>query len=702
MTNERASAPFPPLRGDLLLVGDCEVDFLGREVRRGGEVVAKRVGVKSLQVLDLLAQHAGKVVTRQECLNFAWPTTLPTDDVLTQAVKGLRRALADEDDEARVIETVSRVGYRLKAPVEWRRRVKSSGSQEAMPPAPPREVKRLVGLKTAVAGWAILISAVAAWIWQEAAISDATRLTDPQVVRVASGPDDETHPRLSPDGTRLALVLPSGAIWLQPSSIGSGRAITQPVGGARYGALAWEPNGARIAYQRVLKGQCRIFVVEVDNGESSDLAPCLEGSDSLDWSLDGTSLIASGRVSDGGFALFTLKLPSVRWRRLPIERLAGDEDRLARYSPDGRHIAFVRSRGASDVWIAESSGGNAKPVTRRQVDVRGLAWTPKSDALILSTFFRQSGGPNLGLLRLQGMGEIESVGVYAEVGRVDMAHLSNLIVYEELHGESAAFEWQPGQPKRRLAASSGSDLLPNASPDHSSIAFYSNRSGDLHLWIMRNDERSPPRMLGQLIPIPRHPPQWSKDGKRIVIAAIGKGGFGLYEVDATTGISHRLPMSADDQRLAFMQDGLWHSVSVDKRGHTQLVQWQQGKGNQWQPGKIIESVADARPSENGIYFSRSERRGIFKQPSYSSEPIRISQGPALQDYRAWAEHDGLVWWLERNPWRLHHPDGEATPVPLSHGEDLLPVLRRSKNGFLMSTYSQQVDVSVARYAMGSQ
>ena len=117
MRHERPNAPFPPKGGRRLRVADREVDFLAREVRRDGQLIAQRVGIKSLQVLDLLAQRRGEVITREECLNFAWADTLPTDDVLTQAVKGLRRALHDEDDDARMIETVARVGYRLTAPV---------------------------------------------------------------------------------------------------------------------------------------------------------------------------------------------------------------------------------------------------------------------------------------------------------------------------------------------------------------------------------------------------------------------------------------------------------------------------------------------------------------------------------------------------------------------------------------------------------
>ena len=59
------------------------------------------------------------MVSREALFERVWPDTMPTDDVLTQAVAQLRKAFADDRDAPRYIETISKGGYRLLADVDW-------------------------------------------------------------------------------------------------------------------------------------------------------------------------------------------------------------------------------------------------------------------------------------------------------------------------------------------------------------------------------------------------------------------------------------------------------------------------------------------------------------------------------------------------------------------------------------------------------
>ncbi|MCW5581827.1 MAG: winged helix-turn-helix domain-containing protein, partial [Luteimonas sp.] len=78
-----------------------------------------RLTVKAMQVLLVLVEQRGAVVSRETMFERVWPDTMPTDDVLTQAVTQLRKAFADDRDAPRYIETISKVGYRLVADVAW-------------------------------------------------------------------------------------------------------------------------------------------------------------------------------------------------------------------------------------------------------------------------------------------------------------------------------------------------------------------------------------------------------------------------------------------------------------------------------------------------------------------------------------------------------------------------------------------------------
>ena len=77
------------------------------------------VGIKhkSMAVLVLLADADGEVLDRDEIMDSIWPGMEVTDDVLTQSIVELRKAFDDDARHPAIIETISRVGFRLIVPV---------------------------------------------------------------------------------------------------------------------------------------------------------------------------------------------------------------------------------------------------------------------------------------------------------------------------------------------------------------------------------------------------------------------------------------------------------------------------------------------------------------------------------------------------------------------------------------------------------
>src|SRR6478735_3265641 len=76
-----------------------------------------RLTSKAIAVLVELVRDVGQTVTRDALLDRVWTGRFPTPDVLTQAVKELRRALGDDSKPPQYIETIPKLGYRLIAPV---------------------------------------------------------------------------------------------------------------------------------------------------------------------------------------------------------------------------------------------------------------------------------------------------------------------------------------------------------------------------------------------------------------------------------------------------------------------------------------------------------------------------------------------------------------------------------------------------------
>src|SRR5579875_3484975 len=97
--------------------GVFELDLQARELRRRGLKV--RLQQKPLQILELLLEKAGEVVTRRELREKLWPDTfVGFDRSLNTAVNSLRHALGDSPANPRFVETRSRYGYRFIAPVD--------------------------------------------------------------------------------------------------------------------------------------------------------------------------------------------------------------------------------------------------------------------------------------------------------------------------------------------------------------------------------------------------------------------------------------------------------------------------------------------------------------------------------------------------------------------------------------------------------
>ena len=100
---------------DDFVIGDWHVSPKLNRVRRGDESIT--VKHKSMAVLVFLVDAAGDVVTRDEIMDAIWPGMAVTDDVLTQSIVELRKAMDDDAKHPTIIETVPRVGFRLVASI---------------------------------------------------------------------------------------------------------------------------------------------------------------------------------------------------------------------------------------------------------------------------------------------------------------------------------------------------------------------------------------------------------------------------------------------------------------------------------------------------------------------------------------------------------------------------------------------------------
>jgi DNA-binding winged helix-turn-helix (wHTH) protein/Tol biopolymer transport system component len=343
-----------PRPSDRLRIGERIVDLPLREIAPlDGSGDPVRVTLKSIGVLMALVAHAGKPISREALLEWVWPDTLPTDDVLTQAIAQLRKAFGDEREHPRYIETIAKQGYRLIAAIEWivegdgivaaeaaiatdthpqagiaSVRVMETASEpepllaEAVattarttatlpsPPSPsrPRSLWRRPAVALGALGTLAACAALALGLdgWRrtpDTAAMQTVALADrgapaPRVLRLTSMPGGEYRPSLSPDGSLLVYVQEgddkTSSLMVQNTAPVPPRAMTEPVPGRLDMAPAWSPDGREIAFIRQVGERCAVMLISAAGGNAREAGECLGGSyHLLGWYPDGRALVGS-------------------------------------------------------------------------------------------------------------------------------------------------------------------------------------------------------------------------------------------------------------------------------------------------------------------------------------------------------------------------------------------------------------------------
>ena len=99
--------------------GSFSLDLKAGELRSGSTAVLLQE--QPLQVLRILVENEGALVSREEIRKVLWPndTIVEFEHSINAAINKLRKALGDPVAEPQYIQTVARRGYRLMVPVEW-------------------------------------------------------------------------------------------------------------------------------------------------------------------------------------------------------------------------------------------------------------------------------------------------------------------------------------------------------------------------------------------------------------------------------------------------------------------------------------------------------------------------------------------------------------------------------------------------------
>jgi Tol biopolymer transport system component len=291
------------------------------------------------------------------------------------------------------------------------------------------------------------------------------------------------------------------------------------------------------------------------------------------------------------------------------------------FSPDGQTLAVIAIGSQDDVEVCLLSlrDDQTRPILSQREWIGGLAWTADGQALVLS--LNQRGTRRLMKLPISGAGpELLPIGgedaYYPAVSRS-----GNRLAFVREVSDTDLWRVELNAPSGRgnpaaLIRSTRRDAEPRFSPDGKKIAFQSNRSGSLEIWVSDADGSNQVQLTSLNGPNAAWP-SWSPDGRHIVF-----WGSAIYVVRSEGGpLSPLRGGETGGEVPSWSHDGRWIYFASGTNVNVWKVPAEGGDAAQVTRNGGFSS----RESPDGtyLYYSKNDTPGIWRVPLSGGQETRV-------------------------------------------------------------------------------
>lgn len=631
--------------------GPFQLSVPERLLLRDGKVVP--LTPKTLDLLLVLVEGHGRLLEKDELMKRVWPDTFVEEANLSYNISLIRKALGDGETGMKFIETVPKRGYRFIAEVKTipaildvSAQAELTGSETPARGASkvPTQIKRR-RLPIILLVFGLIVGAM---VWLVAFRSLRT-LPPIKITPFTSLPGDKAQPSFSPDGNQLAFSWEGeegGYFHVYVKQIGN-ETLRKLTGHSAAGSAeispVWSPDSRFIAFIKKTEEGYGVSVIPSLGGvERKITEPIFAQSGSLDWSPDGEWIVVDGNRPDNEtYSLYLVLLKTGEVRKLTSPPNGSFGDRSPKFSPDGKTLVFKRGSGIdpADIYLISVAGGEPKRLTFDNAPTFQTLWMADGKEILFLSNRGDTGRTYLWRMPAIG-GEPVRVEIAPQrigIGNVAISKQGDRLALVEWFDNSNIWQLElgktPGLPPKQVPYSTRVDHSPQLSPDGKKIAFASNRSGSLEIWVCDSDGLN----LVQLTFTGRNgSPRWSPDSRYIVYDSVTDG-TDIYVIKAEGGSPRRLTMeSSEDIVPSWSGDGQWIYFSSNRTGKLQIWKMPAAGGVAVQVTK--QGGFDSMESPDGQYLYYLKARaapGIWRIPVAGGQEAQVFEHPSAGNRRYW-------------------------------------------------------------------
>jgi len=650
-----------------------EVDLRQGELRKNG-IRVKLTG-QPFQILVILLEHPGDLVTREQLQRRLWPsdTFVDFDRGLNAAINRVREALGDSAENPRFVETLPRRGYRFIAPLVDSRPVGATlpASESNVSPASGNRKAMAWLWPTAVLA-VITLAAGIGWLYFRKGNSSVSGAT-PRMVRFTSSPGAKTNPAFSPDGKEVAFGWQGEKdedTGIYVKLIGASPPLRLTAGPGDDDSPAWSPDGRFVAFVRHSGSVSGYFIVPSLGGPERKIADRYADTFNyerlVNWLPDGKNLLVADQSSpqDPHISLVLISLEN--GRRQVVLTPPGPYLADATPSPDGKYIAFLQggSYESSEIYVMRVDRSDASRLTSDKALIDGLAWTQDSKSIVFSS--NRAGLQSLWRIPISGgvLSSVITAGDDAVTPTIshEGAQLAFVLNHVNSNIWRVAGPAAKSSPPSRLIASSRWENDANFSPDGKKIAFSSTRTGTQELWLCNSDGSSAVQLTSLAAPS-TDMPRWSPDGKQIAFDSAPEGHSKILLISTEGGSPRQLAEGPFENEVqSWSHDGKWVYFSSNRSGAREIWKVSPEGGPPVQVTKQQASHTsrgtdlgmNSFESADGKFLFYRWGEGLWRMPVQGGESTRILKNISMM----WRVCGNGICFLDEkeNPARLKRLD----------------------------------------------